>query len=205
VACRRLVCWSSDSCAHGCSLDLRLKSGGFPWLDGMLGAKARTGSAVGGAGGSDLCSSRECDERQVTTMSHRLDGQVECSARLALDQGVRQSAWRGAGPSGSWFKAWGAASGTAPEINFVGCGALQGGMRTVGVIVGCINVDTRQTAGAGVGKGLGVGVVRGGEGDCRTPIRAILFLRCGAGGRDREGFRNVDALRAWSGTCGIAL
>src|SRR5258708_7343008 len=27
------VCWSSDSCAHACSLDLRPKTGGVPWRE----------------------------------------------------------------------------------------------------------------------------------------------------------------------------
>jgi hypothetical protein len=102
----------------------------------MLDEKARTGSAVGDAAGLALCSSRKSDERQVTTMSDGFEIQVKRSARLALDQGMRQSAWRGSGPTGSWLKARRAASGTAPEVNFVGCGALQGGMRTVGVIPG---------------------------------------------------------------------
>ena len=102
----------------------------------MAGMKARTSSARGEAAGSDLRSSRESDERQVTTMSDGLDIQVKRNARLALDQGVRQSAWRGAGPTRSGLEARVAACGTALEVNFVGCGALQSGMRTVGIIPG---------------------------------------------------------------------
>src|SRR6266702_3119274 len=102
----------------------------------MLEAKARTGSAIADAAVWDLRSSREGDERQVTTKSQRFNGQVERDVRLALDQGAWPSIWRGAGPIGSRLKERGAASGTAAEVNFVGCGALQGGMRAVGVIRG---------------------------------------------------------------------
>jgi hypothetical protein len=66
----------------------------------MREAKARMGSAMGDAAGSALLGSRESDERQVTTMSDGFDTEIKRGARLALDQGVRQSAGRGARPTG---------------------------------------------------------------------------------------------------------
>src|SRR5438046_1230607 len=69
--CGVLVCWSSDSRAHACSLDLTLKIGGFPWPDDMAVTRARTGSAAGDVADTNLRSSRESDERQVMTMCQR--------------------------------------------------------------------------------------------------------------------------------------
>src|SRR5207244_1562300 len=67
---------------------------GFSVADGRHGTKARMGSAVEEGIDCGLRSSREVYERQVTTMGHELDGQVERNAGLPLDQGLRLGARR---------------------------------------------------------------------------------------------------------------
>ena len=66
-------------------------------------------------------------------MSDGFEIQGKRRARLALDQGVRQSAWRMARRGANRVLAQSARRGTrdSPEVYFVGCGGLQRGVWTL--------------------------------------------------------------------------
>lgn len=75
----------------------------------------------------------KCHAGQVVASGEgHFEDQVD--AGLAFDERLRLRAWRASGPGGAGFKAWGAASGAAAEVDFIGSGAVEGHMRAIFVV-----------------------------------------------------------------------
>ena len=76
----------------------------------------------------------------MTALSEEVNLDIECHARLALDEDPRRGTGRAAGPSRTWLEARQAAERAFAEADFIRSGADKSQMRPVCVVPGNIEV-----------------------------------------------------------------